>query len=413
MNPPPRPPRAPEPAASAAPAASDGGRRETTGGPASTAPDDVPGGAAREGRGTDDRQPDATCPGVRPAPAGAAARFAALPLRVRVLALTVTGALLAGVAVAYTVGAARRAEPADPVSAFGLDHGRLYFRSTGAGEGRVARLPATGRPGASPAAGHEPRRTTGGPRCDRFYAAAGTGLCLQQRPGIPPRSYAVVLDKNLREKRRIGLTGIPNRARVSASGRMLSWTMFATGDSYATTSFSTRTSILDTRTGYLIKNMEGVPLTLGGRRYHAPDVNYWGVTFARDDNTFYATVSTAGKTYLVKGDLRKWRARTLRENVECPSLSPDNTRLAFKKRVREGARDPWRLYVLDLRTFEEHPVAETRSVDDQAAWLDNSTLAYALPGEETGSSDIWTAPADGHGAPALRVPDASSPAQVP
>ncbi|MFF9479875.1 hypothetical protein [Streptomyces sp. NPDC014733] len=355
--------------------------------------------------------PGTASPGARPA-AGAAARFAALPLRIRVLALTVTGALLAGVAVAYTVGAARRAEPADPVSAFGLDHGQLYFRSTGAGTGRVARLPATGA-AVSPAA-HEPgRRTTGGPRCDRFYAAARTGLCLTRRPGIPPRSYAVVLDEQLREKRRIGLTGIPNRARVSASGRMLSWTMFATGDSYATTSFSTRTSILDTRTGYLIKNMEDIPLTLDGRRYHAPDVNYWGVTFARDDNTFYATVSTAGKTYLVKGDLHRWRARTLRENVECPSLSPDNTRLAFKKRVRDGARDPWRLYVLDLRTLQERPLAETRSVDDQAAWLDDATLAYALPGKESGSSDIWTVPADGHGSPALRVPDASSPARVP
>ncbi|MEU2794500.1 hypothetical protein [Streptomyces sp. NPDC007100] len=256
------------------------------------------------------------------------------------------------------------------------------------------------------------RRATGGPACERFYAAGGTALCLQRRPGIPPAAYAVVLDGRLREKRRIALTGIPNRARVSASGRMLSWTMFATGDSYATSSFSTRTSILDTRTGYLVKNMEDIPLTLGGRRYHSPDVNYWGVGFARDDNRFYATVSTKGRTYLVEGDLRAWTARTLRENVECPSLSPDNTRLAFKKRVRDGARDPWRLYVLDLRTMREHPVAEERSVDDQAAWLDDHTLAYALPGSGGKGSDIWTVPADGGGTPALRVAEASSPAMV-
>ncbi|MFG2222944.1 TolB family protein [Streptomyces sp. NPDC048644] len=360
---------------------------------------------------------------VRPAPpappespAGRPARrTGTLSLRARITAVAVAGVLLAGIAVVYTVGAARRAEPADPVSAFGIGHGQLYFRSTGAGSGRIAHLPAPAS-GAAPAAkgrASGPHRTTGGPRCERFYAAADTALCLQRRPGIPPTSYAVVLDRTLHEKRRIALTGIPNRARVSASGRMLSWTMFATGDSYATTSFSTRTSLLDTRTGYLIKNMEEIPLTLDGRRYHSPDVNYWGVSFARDDNTFYATVSTRGSTYLVQGDLRKWTAHTLRENVECPSLSPDNTRLAFKKRVRDGARAPWRLYVLDLRTHRERPLAETRSVDDQAAWLDNGTLAYALPGKESGSSDIWTVPADGHGSPALRVPDASSPARVP
>ncbi|MFE0104342.1 hypothetical protein [Streptomyces sp. NPDC059009] len=326
-----------------------------------------------------------------------------MTLRSRIIAVAAAAAVLLGVAVAYTVRAAQQAEPATTASEFALDDSHLYFRSTGAGPGRVARLPLSER---------STRRTTDGPSCERFYAAARTALCLQRRPGIPPRSYAVVLDSRLREKRRIALTGIPNRARVSASGRMLSWTMFATGDSYAGSSFSTRTSILDTRTGYLIKNMEEIPLTLGGHRYHAPDVNYWGVTFAKDDNTFYATVSTKGKTHLVQGDMKKWAAHDLRTNVECPSLSPDNTRIAFKKRVRKGTSDPWRLHVLDLRTLREHPVAERHSVDDQAAWLDDDTLAYALPGRSGRKSDIWTVPADGSGTPELRVPDGSSPAAV-
>lgn len=324
--------------------------------------------------------------------------------RLRVVSVVAAAALLAAVAVTYTVRAVHRAEPIASSSEFALDPGHLYFRSTQQGAGRVARLPASGT---GP-------RTPGGPSCERFYAAGGTALCLLRRPGIPPKSYAVVLDERLREKRRVALTGIPNRARVSASGRMLSWTMFTTGDSYAggDSSFSTRTSILDTRTGYLVKNMEEIPLTLDGRRHHSPDVNYWGVTFARDDNRFYATVSTKGKTYLVRGDMRKWTARAVRENAECPSLSPDNTRLAFKKRVRGGTKNPWRLYVLDLRTMREHPLAESRSVDDQAAWLDDDTLAYALPGREGRKQDIWTARADGTGTPELRVPGASSPAQV-
>ncbi|MFD0413648.1 TolB family protein [Streptomyces sp. NPDC127108] len=324
--------------------------------------------------------------------------------RLRVVSVVAAATLLAAAAVTYTVRAVHRAEPIASSSEFALDPGHLYFRSTQTGAGRVARLPATGT---GP-------RTPNGPSCERFYAAGGTALCLLRRPGIPPKSYAVVLDERLREKRRVALTGIPNRARVSASGRMLSWTMFTTGDSYAggDSSFSTRTSILDTRTGYLVKNMEEIPLTLDGRRYHSPDVNYWGVTFARDDNRFYATVSTKGRTHLVQGDMRKWSARALRENVECPSLSPDNTRLAFKKRVRGGTKNPWRLYVLDLRTMREHPLAERHSVDDQAAWLDNDTLAYALPGREGRKQDIWTARADGKGSPELRVPGGSSPAQV-
>ncbi|GHC64620.1 TolB family protein [Streptomyces flavofungini] len=324
--------------------------------------------------------------------------------RLRVISIVAAAAVLAAVAVTYTVRAVHRAEPIASSSEFALDPGHLYFRSTQAGAGRVARLPASGT---GP-------RTPNGPSCERFYAAGGTALCLLRRPGIPPKSYAVVLDERLREKRRVALTGIPNRARVSASGRMLSWTMFATGDSYAggSSSFSTRTSILDTRTGYLVKNMEEIPLTLDGRRYHSPDVNYWGVTFARDDNRFYATVSTKGKTYLVQGDMRKWTARALRENAECPSLSPDNTRVAFKKRVRGGTKNPWRLYVLDLRTMRERPLAEHRNVDDQAAWLDDDTLAYALPGRDGRKQDIWTTPADGSGRPELRVPGASSPSQV-
>ncbi|MET7619578.1 hypothetical protein [Streptomyces sp. NPDC005408] len=313
--------------------------------------------------------------------------------RARIAVIVLVVVVLSGAAAGYTVRAAKDRQQASADSGFTLARRGLYFQDTGSG--RTARQPGDGGP-----------RATGGPSCDRFYAAGGTALCLRRRPGLPPRAYAVVLDRRLREVRRIALPGIPNRARVSASGRMLSWTMFASGDSYATSAFSTRTSILDLRTGYLVKNMEQIPLTIDGRRHHAPDLNYWGVTFARDDNRFYATVSTGGRTHLVEGDMRRWSARALRANAECPSLSPDNTRIAFKKKVSGDPGRPWRLYVLDLRTMSEHPLAERQSVDDQAAWLDDRTLAYGRGG------DIWTVPADGSGEPRLLVPDASSPASV-
>lgn len=316
--------------------------------------------------------------------------------RTRVWIIVLALVLLGGGATAYTLRAASgrtgAADTADPGFVLVGGSGALYARDTASG--RVARVDPSAPGG----------RTVGGPSCDRFHAAGPTALCLQRRPGVPARSYAIVLDRKLREIRRIALPGIPSRARVSASGNMLSWTMFATGDSYARSSFSTRTSILDLRTGYLVKNMELIPLTLGGRRYHAPDVNYWGVSFAADDNRFYATVSTNGRTHLVEGDVEKWSARALRENVECPSLSPDGTRLAFKKRVSAGPRDPWRLYVYDLRTGREHPVAERRGIDDQALWTDARTLAYGYGGA------VWSVPADGTGTPRRLAAGASSPA---
>ncbi|MGW0393458.1 hypothetical protein ACWDYJ_21680 [Streptomyces sp. NPDC003042] len=322
--------------------------------------------------------------------------------RLRLALVIVAVLVLAGGSLGYVLHARHRERPprqADAAVSFSLAEPGLYFRDSATG--LVARRPGPAGAGAN-----------GGPSCDRFHAAGDRALCLRGLPGIPARTEALVLDRQLREVRRVTVPGIPNRARVSASGQMLSWTTFATGDSYATSAFSTRTSILDLRTGYLVKSMEEIPLTVDGARYHAPDVNYWGVTFARDDNRFYATVSTRGRTHLVEGDLRNWSAKALRENVECPSLSPDGTRIAFKKKVSDDQTAPWRLYVLDLAGMREHPLAESRGVDDQAAWLDDTTVGYALPGQGGRASDIWSVPADGTGAPRLTVPGGSSPVVV-
>ncbi|GAB3062674.1 TolB family protein [Micromonospora schwarzwaldensis] len=245
--------------------------------------------------------------------------------------------------------------------------------------------------------------------CLRVYAAAGTGVCLA--PSSPWSYQVVVLDAELRPVRRLDVPGLPNRARVSASGRMVSWTTFVGGDSYTSSGFSTRTGFLDTRTGSVVASLEEFAVRRDGRPYRSADVNFWGVTFAGDDNVFYATMATAGKRWLVRGDAAARTVETVRENVECPSLSPDGTRLAFKEAVDADPARGWRLSVLDLRAMRVTATAERASVDDQAAWLDGGTLAYTLR-QDDGRPDVWSVPADGSGAPRLLLRGAESPSPL-
>ncbi|WLS45252.1 hypothetical protein Q3V37_28475 [Micromonospora profundi] len=252
-------------------------------------------------------------------------------------------------------------------------------------------------------------RTVSGLECLRVYAAAGTGVCL--KPETAWSYQVVVLDATLRRTRAVSVPGLPNRARVSASGRMVSWTTFVGGDSYTSSGFSTRTGILDTVTGATVTSLEEFAIRRDGRSYRSPDVNYWGVTFTADDNRFYATMSTGGKRYLVRGDLAARTVETVKENVECPSLSPDGTRIAFKEAIDADPAKGWRLSVLDLATMRVTATAETTSVDDQAAWLDGGTLAYTLRHDD-GRPDVWSVPADGSGTPKLTIPGAESPSPL-
>ncbi|WP_225320783.1 TolB-like translocation protein [Streptomyces luteolifulvus] len=247
-------------------------------------------------------------------------------------------------------------------------------------------------------------------KCDRVYAAQGTVACLYA-DGVLGSVTMRILDADLKERKAIEVSGVPNRVRVSASGRMVSWTAFVGGDSYATLNFATRTGIYDTKTGTLFKTLETFSVVKDGKPYQSVDVNYWGVTFTSDDNTFYATMYTKGHRYLVQGDFAARTVRTLRDRFECPSLSPDGTRIAFKSPINGDSTRGWRLSVLDLATNQVTRTAETRSVDDQAAWLDNSTLAYAQQHDD-GTKDVWSVPADGSDKPKLLLRNAHSPAAL-
>jgi len=108
--------------------------------------------------------------------------------------------------------------------------------------------------------------------------------------------------------------------------------------------------------------------------------------------------------------------QTVLDDVECTSLSPDGTRVAYKKRVGGGfSAVKWRLHVYNLQTHTDIALAETRSVDDQVEWLDNSTILYGMARDTTASTayDTFAVPADGSGAPAMYVSGAFSPTVMP
>ncbi|MET9885518.1 TolB-like translocation protein [Streptomyces sp. NPDC006430] len=333
----------------------------------------------------------------------------------RIMILLCVAVLLAAVGVLAVVRAASRAEEKNQTRAGGpqVSRGEVSL-SPGGGQRIVFRNMAWGphrdELATVPADAPEGPRTASGVSCLRFHSAAGTGICLQADQGGVQESYrAVVLDARLKEVSARPLAGIPTRARVSPGGHLVAWTVFVGGDSYAGTNFSTRTSLLDLRTGAFQPSLEDFTIRKDGTTYRNADVNFWGVTFATDERTFYATLATGGQTYLVRGDLAERTVTTLRENLECPSLSPDGTRLVFKKRVPGLSPDaPWRLYALDLASMRETPLAEGRSVDDQVVWTDEKTVVYSLPGDF--GADLYAVPADGSGTPARLVTSALAPA---
>jgi hypothetical protein len=281
----------------------------------------------------------------------------------------------------------------------------LVFRSTALGEkyGHAAVVPLSAPDG--------PRAFTP-VSCERVYATAADAICLSAERGLVTRYKARLLDGGWTAARELPLTGLPSRARLSRDGSLVATTTFVFGDSYANPGqFSTRTIV--TRTdGAVVGDLEKFELTVDGKVIKAADKNLWGVTFA-DADRFFATAASRGKTWLVEGSLHRRTVTALRGDVECPSLSPDRTRIAFKKHGDLPA-GRWRLAVYDLRTRQETVLSEARSVDDQVEWLDDKTVVYGLPRKAAGvaSSDVWQVPADGTGEPRLLIQDAWSPAVV-
>jgi hypothetical protein len=196
---------------------------------------------------------------------------------------------------------------------------------------------------------------------------------------------------------------------VSPDGRRAGITVFEHGHSYAEGGFSTRTTIVDTIAGRVLGDLEQFTIFREAKPFHAADFNFWGVTFARDGNRFFATLASGGIKYLIEGNVDARAGRVVRTGVECPSLSPDNTRIAYKHIIRPGGT--WQLRVYDLRTGIETPLtSELRSVDDQVDWLDNDNVMYHITGSR--GADIWVLRTDGTQPPTMLREAAYSPAVV-
>jgi dipeptidyl aminopeptidase/acylaminoacyl peptidase len=333
--------------------------------------------------------------------------------RQRLLVLLVVVLVVATGSTAYALAELRRSQtvssrtPSVPAATGSTLTGpRLVFRHTGLDSeyGVVAEVPLDDPSGA---------RTFTGVSCDRVYAVAGGASCLKTKRGVVTTFQQVDLDADWKQVGEAGLPGIPSRTRLSADGKLSASTSFVSGHSYMTIGFSTATEIHEVG-GKRYGNLEGFALYLDGKKVTPVDRNIWGVTFAADDNTFYATVSTGGRTYLARGDLAARTLTTIADKVECPSLSPDGTKLAFKERVDHGSGTWWTPAVMDLRTMKRTILSgETRNVDDQIAWLDDDTLLYGLARtDEAGVSDIWSLDVDPAAKPQLLVEQAWSPAVI-
>ena len=283
------------------------------------------------------------------------------------------------------------------------DEPHVVFRNTALGPsyGKVALVPVSDPSGS---------RAIVDTSCERVYAVAQRGFCLSASRGVVTTYQGNVLGPDLTQIRTVTITGGPSRARVSESGERAASTVFVAGHSYLDTGFSTVTEIADTTTGQGLGNLETYRIDMNGSEYSNVDVNFWGVTFA-SDNAFYATLGTGGKTYLIRGDVSKQEVTVLRENAECPSLSPDGRKIGYKKASGSAASRTWRFTVLDLATGVETQLPETRSIDDQLAWLDDEHVLYGVPRSDTGGIDVWVSPLTG-GQPRLLIPDAESPAVV-
>ena len=111
-------------------------------------------------------------------------------------------------------------------------------------------------------------------------------------------------------------------------------TTFVNGDSYNPGNFSTRTSIVDLHTGDTIANVEDFRVYRDGEIFKRRNFNFWGITFAHDDDRFYATLGSGKESYLVQGSIK---SRIVRPRKNSTGL---NAACGGRRRDQRDARAP-------------------------------------------------------------------------
>ena len=145
---------------------------------------------------------------------------------------------------------------------------------------------------------------------------------------------AAIYDRNWQEIRSWALRGIPSRTRLDGAGSTVATTVFVTGHSYAGTGFSTETVINPVDGGPGTGSLEAFALWVNGAQLSPTDRNIWGVTFLPgQSDSFYATAASNGRMWLVEGSVSSRKLTAVHDGVECPSVSPDGKRIAFKKNM--------------------------------------------------------------------------------
>lgn len=328
-----------------------------------------------------------------------------------IVAVVALGATAGVAAFAWSQYQSRQNAPSSAEIAASADwttSNRIVFRNTapGQGYGHVAGVPIDD-PGAA--------RSLLDIACDRVAATPDSFSCLRTERGITPSYDARLYDSAGNQQLEWPLPGVPSRTRFSPDGSLVATTSFVTGHAYASIGFSTETEIHHVSDGTSLGSLEEWKLIIDGTPSAPVDRNYWGVTFI-DDSSFYATVgmTTVGQTYLVKGDIQSRTMTSVLETVECPSLSPDGTRIAFK-RVTSGSGPTvhWTPAIYDIASGEVTVLdIEKRNIDDQIAWLDDDTLLYGVPNDTPGDSDVWALSADGADPAQIFIEHAWSPTAV-
>ena len=332
--------------------------------------------------------------------------------RTRLILLGVVVALCVGVGVAYIgisrssgassgehlVDAATLGPGADPIrttraSSIGSDELLFVSMIPDRTAGSVAVAPLSDPAGT---------RALSDLRCERVAYAGGRGLCLNRVGGEEAESEVEVFDSKFDVEREFELAGLPSRARVSANGRYGALTMFEPAEENTNESFATKTKIIDLESGEEAVDLEQLPVTKDGKPFSTGDLHFSSVTFAGDSDHFYASLGSGSSGHLLEGSIRDRALEVIADRADSPSLSPDGTRVAFRRVV--GAEGNWRLFVLDLATMKAKRLAGNEPIDDQAEWLDDDHVMYG------NDNKLWVVAADGSGKPEKLLSFAVSPA---